>query len=264
MATYGRYKEIELFLKSLIRQTYNHYELIIIDQNDQIDLKPLIERFQGEINIKHLYGEKGLSKSRNYGLKYIEGDIIGFPDDDCVYKEDTLEKVLKSFQIGGVKGVIGKSVDSFSNNVENSELKRMNIYSIWFHGISYTIFLHKEVIKKVGIFDEELGIGSGTKYGSGEETDYLIRSIQHDQPLYYDSSLEIIHPTIDITKKESSIKAYNYSVGRMFVLKKHDYNRFFVFLNIIYPLVKLGINILRKPKTSKYFWFQFLGRIQST
>lgn len=39
-----------------------------------------------------------LSKARNIGLDYVEGEYIAFPDDDCWYEPDTLSKVLNQLE----------------------------------------------------------------------------------------------------------------------------------------------------------------------
>ena len=44
--------------------------------------------------------------------------------------------------------------------------------------ISFTIFLRRRVVERVGEFDETLGVGAGTPYGSCEESDYLIRAVK--------------------------------------------------------------------------------------
>ena len=51
--TYGRYIEIEKLLHSLSKQTYplEKIEVIIVDQNDLIDLAPVINKYSSELNI---------------------------------------------------------------------------------------------------------------------------------------------------------------------------------------------------------------------
>lgn len=270
MATYGRYDEIKEFLNSLLNQSYKNYELIIVDQNDKISLEPIIKEYSGRIDIKYLTSEKGLSRARNVGLNYVTGDIVGFPDDDCVYSPETLNRVYKEFSRNEIDGIVGQTVPTFSNKLISSEskkagegnLKQLNIYNVWFHGISYTIFLSKGAIEKIGIFDEQLGVGSGTRYGSGEETDYLIRGIKLGLKIFYDKELEIKHPEINMSDRNIHKKAYSYSIGRMYVLRKHRYNKIFILANIIYPILKLICNVFSRHKV-RYFWYQFLGRIEN-
>jgi glycosyltransferase involved in cell wall biosynthesis len=264
MATYGRSNEIRCFLQSLQRQSYQNFELIVVDQNDDNRVVDIIKEFCDKIEIKYLRSEKGLSRARNVGIPFANGEIIAFPDDDCEYNYDVLERVVNDFAKYNHVGIItGKSISGcFSNVIMNASLKNINIYNVWRLSISYTIFLQKRVVDKVGGFDTLLGVGSGTKFGSGEETDYLIRALKMGFIGYNDKSIHIKHPAVNFNDKNSCNKAYAYSVGRLYVLKKHKYNCFFVFINIYYPLVKLILNFYNQAKV-KYYWSQFLGRFKN-
>ena len=46
-------------------------------------------------------------------------------------------------------------------------------------------------MSRVGGFDEELGLGSGTPWHSGEEIDYLVRALATGAHLEYDPSLVV-------------------------------------------------------------------------
>ncbi|MBW8350262.1 glycosyltransferase family 2 protein [Bacillus sp. IITD106] len=265
MATLGRQVEIidNLFL-SLKSQSYKNFEVIVIDQNEDQRMISLIEKYKTKIKIIYVRSEKGLSKARNIGMKYISGNIVCFPDDDCIYEVDTLMKVKEHFENNGILGVTGRSVYEFSSfKNREAKTKKINRYNIWFRSISYTIFLRKECLDKIGLFDEKLGVGSGTKYGSGEETDFLLRALSTNMgSVIYDSDIEIKHPIVDFRDPNIIRKAYNYSAGRMYVLKKHKYNNIFILLNILYPLFKYFYNLKNKNKR-KYYFSQFKGRYEN-
>lgn len=256
MATLGRKNEVDRYLQSLCMQTYTSFELIIVDQNPEYFLSDIIKKYKDKININHiLTAEKGLSKARNLGLKYIHGDIIGFPDDDCVYRIDTLQNVVSSLQ-GDIDAVTGTVISNL-HQLPGNMMRSVNIYNVWCRGISFTIFLKKHVLEKVGYFDEMLGVGSGTIYGSGEETDYLIRILKARFCLQNTNSILVWHPNVDYSNYK---KAYSYSKGRVYVLNKHGYNFFFIQANTFWPLVKL-IRHFYNIRKAKYCWYQFLGRL---
>ena len=86
MATLGRFDEIRIFLDSIDLQNYTDFELIIVDQNEENILGDIILPYKKKFYINHIrIKEKGLSLARNVGIKYAKGDIIAFPDDDCIY-----------------------------------------------------------------------------------------------------------------------------------------------------------------------------------
>ena len=54
MATYGREKEVDSFLKTIRKSNYNLelVEIIIVDQNDKISLDEIVSKYN-DLNIKH-------------------------------------------------------------------------------------------------------------------------------------------------------------------------------------------------------------------
>ncbi|BAD77598.1 glycosyltransferase [Geobacillus kaustophilus HTA426] len=228
MATKGRTSEVSDFLLSLTKQTYKDFEVIIVDQNEDNRLLPIIRRYRKDIEIKYVRSSPGLSKARNVGLKAVTGDIIAFPDDDCTYPANLLEEVLELFKkYNDLSGITGRSINqNFETNNGRFSNKQsvINKFSVWNKGISYTIFLKREVIEKIGYFDERLGVGAGTPWGSGEETDYLIRAISYHFKIMYFPFITVFHPSpLNPYSKEMLVKTYNYACGMGFVLRKHKY-----------------------------------------
>lgn len=258
MATLGRYYEVDRMLESLTRQKYKNFELVVVDQNPEGFLSDIIEKYSGKINIKYINTNiKGLSKARNIGLKHIQGAIVAFPDDDCVYFEDTLLKVQNYFLSNeDIDFITGKEINDIKYKHIDKKIK-INKYNIWLHSISFTIFMRKKIVDKVGFFDEQLGVGSGTEYGSGEETDYLLRGLENTGLGVNVSEIVIMHPRPDYANAK---KAFQYSKGRMYVLRKHNYGVLFKWLNVIYPLIKL-VRWIYDRKKIIYHWYQFTGRL---
>ena len=98
VCTLGRYEELDQLFESLRKQTYSDFEVILVDQNDKDYLNEIINEYSNEFDIRHIFSEKGLSRARNIGLKYVSGQIVAFPDDDCWYPIDLLERVNNFFQ----------------------------------------------------------------------------------------------------------------------------------------------------------------------
>lgn len=258
MATLGRHDECAKFLDSLSHQTYRGYELIIADQNEGNFLDDVINKYQEKIAIKHLRLDcRGLSKARNIALPYADGDIIAFPDDDCLYFPDTLEKVIQAFVRTGADVITGCTTHHYGNISNPVSDVVVNKYNIWKKSISYTIFMKRSVKEKLHGFDETLGVGSGTQYGSGEETDYLLYALEKGFKLVNTKDISIYHPSPVYSNYN---KAFLYSKGRMRVLAKHNYPNWFVYANKIYPVCKILVFFYNKTKR-RYLWQQFKGRL---
>ena len=106
MPTINVTTELDLFLKSLKAQTYKDFELIVVDQNEGNEVFEIVKDYEEDFKIKYVKSdEKGLSLNRNRGLILMKGEIVGFPDDDCEYSSDTLEKVVEFLIKGAVVGI---------------------------------------------------------------------------------------------------------------------------------------------------------------
>ena len=107
--TISRTGELERFLASLELQRHKHFELIVVDQNPDDRLVSILSPYANRLSILHLRSEKkGASRARNIGLRHASGDVVAFPDDDCLYPPDVLSRVDHTFasrpEIDGLTG----------------------------------------------------------------------------------------------------------------------------------------------------------------
>src|SRR5262245_18066114 len=176
LATLSRTAEMQPFLDSLASQTWRDFELIVVDQNSDSRLDDVLEPYQDRFEIRRLRCARGHSRALNFGLAHATGDFVGFPDDDCWYNPDTLERVAAFFQRHPESsGLTGREIvkPEFSSggrwDLRPGRLTRGNV---WRRAITFTIFLRRRAATGVA-FDETLGVGAGSQWGAGEETDYL-------------------------------------------------------------------------------------------
>lgn len=234
LATVGRIEEVKRFLEELDKQIYRNFELIVVDQNSDDFLVPIITQFNNHFLILHLHlSSRGASRARNFGLKYANGDIITFPDDDCWYESTLLEKISNFFKEEPQwDGLLTRSVnqEGLPSNIKGDNKEQpVNIINIQWLVVTYTIFLKRNVVKMISNFDETLGVGAGTPWSAGEENDYLIRALKKGFKLYYFPRLYVFHPDpVKIFNLKSFQRAYRYGLGGGYVARKH-YN-FCVFL----------------------------------
>ncbi|MBV4417559.1 glycosyltransferase family 2 protein [Clostridium tyrobutyricum] len=267
MATLGRKDEVNCFIKSLLSQNYSNYELILVDQNDKNFIKNIYNLYKNIINIKYIHSnKKGLSVSRNLGLKYVTGDIVAFPDDDCEYSPKLLEDVIKRFNENNVDIITFKSIDKLSkadsNNKWNKYSTDINMFNIFNTSISYTIFIKYKNIKDI-IFDEQLGVGA--YFGSAEESDMLLNLLYKEYNGKYFPDLFAFHPI----KPEVKDRYYKYALGMGALFKKEiscrrNFKYLYFFLKYIFikPLGGLVLNCLRlRTENVKKYSFVFLGRL---
>lgn len=266
LATVGRTHEVERFIKFLNNQTYRNFELIVVDQNPDNCLAPILAKYKNEFPICHLRSEIGLSRARNAGLKHVTGEIVTFPDDDCWYPANLLEQVYDILkEHSDWDGVNGHAVDEKGNSIvkQGNKAGQLTYLNVWDKAISISFFLRKHVFEAVGLFDEKLGIGADTQWCSGEETDLMIRVVKNQFKVVHFPSIIIYHPNpVSCYDEKSYLRAIKYAYGTGYVLRKHNYPVWFVFYQWLRPFGGIFLALATgKITKAKYHWFILKGRV---
>ncbi len=242
LATIGRLEQVVRFLESLRGQTHAEVQLIVVDQNPDRRVEPLIDAVRANFDTVYLTNTPGLSKARNLALQHVNGDVVGFPDDDCWYPPHLLQRVAGLFEhMPRAAGITGRSIDAGGRTTSGHFDKRsgpIGRIGAWTRGTSYTIFLRSEACRAIGRFDEGLGVGSDGPYGAAEDTDYMIRAINLGLRLEYLDDLTVFHPNNAWPIDEQVVRrAWSYGAGMGRVLRKHNYPVLFKTRCLVRPLL---------------------------
>ncbi len=222
IATKGRTTELVRCLDSLLAQSYGAWEAIVVDQNEENRLEDIVRRYSSVADVRHLRTSPGLSRARNAGLAVARYPLVGFPDDDSWYDPACLARVSAALEDEAFAGVTFEAQNGHGVRVGPAWLpaKEVSRRNVWRTAISYTTFLTRELVVRVGLFDEALGLGSGTPWGSGEETDLLLRCLADGARIRHLDEALAFHPS----GVRGWAKGYSYGRGMGRVLKKHHYS----------------------------------------
>jgi GT2 family glycosyltransferase len=246
VATLGRVGELERLFGSLARQTHKELRVLLVDQNTDDRVLPVIERTT--VQVERLPSPTGLSRARNVALPRLRADVVAFPDDDCVYPHDLLERIAARLT-GGLDGVTGREP---AWTAGAAVLTRENL---WNRAISFTIFLRRSVVERVGPFDEALGLPSS----SGEEIDYLIRALDRGARIEYDPTLVVEHPAKEVDLAAVGARD-GASIGH--ILRKHGYPPLTVARMFVRPAGGAALALLRNDRQRARFHLSTLrGRV---
>lgn len=248
LATFGPAIHLSRCLDSLAAQSFKEFEVILVDQNDR-PLDDLVAHYRQRLNLIHLRCRPGLSRARNRGLAQARGDILGFPDDDCWYQPDLLTELHARFLAHpDIVGFTGRCTDGRGQLAAGGDGRRagpVSVGNVWHRAVSATMFLRRRAFIQAGVFDEHLGLGSGTIFRSGEETDLILRILEHGHKVYYDPSLEVFHPLPPPPDAPGAVfRAWSYGLGMGRVLGKHGRGPLTIAYHAAYPLVGAVVAIL--------------------
>jgi len=235
VATIGRTDEFSILLRSLAEQTMRDFELIVVDQNPDDRLSPLVEEWaskvgkqdnkeSGQIQVKHLRCLPGVSRARNLGLMHSSGEILAFPDDDCWYHPDTLHNVDTWFRKHENYGILSLGCRDEHGRISGNrwweaecDLKWTNIFRT---SGTCCCFVRRPAGMIPLYFDESLGPGAGTNFGAGEDTDFLLTLMSYGIRGRFYSFLYVGHPCRNGYDNVQRAKKYGGGFGR--VLAKHS------------------------------------------
>lgn len=96
--TYNREEYIERAVRSIFRQTYGHYELIIVDDGSTDHTQGIIHRLEKtEVRLRYIRLEEnqGVAHARNVGIQAAKYDYIAFLDSDDEWLPDKLELQMR-------------------------------------------------------------------------------------------------------------------------------------------------------------------------
>lgn len=224
VATIRRTTELQRLLGSLRRQDED-LEVIVVDQNSDDRLAPIISFYADDLNIRHLSSRAGAARARNAGLDVARGEIIAFPDDDCWYPPGLLHDVRRRLRTcPDCAGITGRGADEAGNDSGCRWLPRpavINRFNIWRAAIEFTMFLRRDAITDLR-FNAELGTGADTPWGAGEGTDFLLRLLARGRRMRYEPTVVVHHPS-HIINPPSQEKAllYAYGIGRVMGLNRY-------------------------------------------
>jgi glycosyltransferase involved in cell wall biosynthesis len=95
--TYNHANFLGKALESVIHQTYNNWEAIVIDNHSTDETNKVIDKFKdSRIQYFKISNDGIIAKSRNFGINAAKGDWIAFLDSDDWWTKDKLEICLKN------------------------------------------------------------------------------------------------------------------------------------------------------------------------
>lgn len=164
--TFGRPENLLRAISSVMRQTYNNLEIIVVDDNgkgseNQIKTEELLndEKYKDIIYIV-LPNNKGGGIARNYGIEKASGEVITFLDDDDYYLCNKVEVQLRHLIVNNLDislcDMIIESDGSsrFKHSKRYSNAKRININEFLIDGVAFTpmIMVRKNILLSAGGF----------------------------------------------------------------------------------------------------------------
>jgi glycosyltransferase involved in cell wall biosynthesis len=176
--TYNSEHYIKDAIESVLNQTYQDYEIIVIDDGSTDNTRQILEPYQGKIN--YIYQKnQGVSHARNRGLLEAKGELIAFLDADDFFLPEKLTEQVACFATQPDLGIVTSGwrlVNETGENLSDVEPWKycpkldLENWIIW-----------KPVLPSAMMFSRkwlQLGGGFNPDLKAAEDTDLVLRLIR--------------------------------------------------------------------------------------
>lgn len=167
--TYGRSHLLERAIDSVLEQTYDNIEIIVVDDNNsnsehRMHTERVLGTYLENGQIIYLKHEKnaGGSVARNTGIKASNGEYVALLDDDDEWFPEKLEKQIAYFEaLDDNVGVVYCSYileeyngDKIIKRTEKGDLTKELLMLQFDPGASSTLVFKKSALEEIHYFDE--------------------------------------------------------------------------------------------------------------
>jgi glycosyltransferase involved in cell wall biosynthesis len=207
--TYNRAHLISKAIDSVIAQTFENWELIIVDDGSTDNTKELILSYQEkDARIQYLYQENAeRSAARNNGIKRAKGQYICFLDSDDYYLKERLkglydfiqtEKEPKQFYYTAITYDYNGRLKVRPERMRGKE----NVFEFIVQAIIGTpqVVLSKDIICKEKF---------NSKWRIGEDMELWLRLAKIQKPILIENQATVVATEHD----ERSINVFKYNIG---------------------------------------------------
>ncbi|SCY34322.1 glycosyltransferase family 2 protein [Butyrivibrio sp. INlla14] len=173
--TYNRAKELPRAINNILYETYQRFEIVVVDDGSSDNTEEAVKRFTDE-RVKYFKNPQnmGLAASRNVGVKNAKGYYITFQDDDDLCRLEKIEDQVRFLQDRDRE--IGMTYHETINHINRLEnrgsdviiMPSRNIPDVKKDGYIFpallpwnfitgpSMMIKKECFEKSGLFDESL------------------------------------------------------------------------------------------------------------
>jgi len=179
---YNTAEFIDECVKSILNQTYNNIEIIIIDDGSTDNTLSLVKSLYGSNELVSIFTKKndGPSSAKNYGIKKANGDYITFVDSDDWIDPDM------------IKELVYKAIETNADFV-------VSPYRFWSKNLSKDTYINYRLLGSMSKYEQKViyqnilinysNPKSGIPYGGCGKL-YNLRII-HKKLLFFDENLPL-------------------------------------------------------------------------
>ena len=202
---YKKRKYIERCIDAVLAQTYQDFEIILVDDGSQDDVAQLIEeKYSGKVHLIQQENQ-GVSAARNTGIAAATHDYIAFLDADDYWSPFYLAYNAEIINNETDVKIIGSHYTRNKSElvIKNSNLDYFKFENYFKNAIRNTYFTSSSTIIRNVFFQNNPGFNSNLR--RGEDIDVWLRAVASGGNAFYINNTLVYYSDEDSEQATSSI-----------------------------------------------------------
>lgn len=238
---YNAQKYLSETISSVINQTYQNLEIIIVDDGSTDKTKEIIHSFS-DSRITYFYqSNSGVSTARNKGIEIATGDYFAFLDSDDVWLEDNIEEKVELLERSNKYDIAFSSIIFINGQSERGEIynsvTKLDTKTLlsWQNNLITSpsiLVCTRRVIDEIKGFDSELSTAADQDFLFRASSKFKLIKLQKETVLYRIHG-ENMHQNISLMEKDHILafkKAEKYNLFESFWFKQKCFSNLYFIL----------------------------------
>ena len=210
-------------IESVISQTYNNYEYIIIDAKSEDNTLKEIEKYRKYITKIISEPDKSIYEGMNKGIKVSTGEIIGIINSGDVYSNNALQIINDYFKNDNLDFMFGTVL-------KKKILHKFEPKKIWwcfnfYPAHSGGFFVNKKMHEELGLYD--------TRYKCSADYDFFYKLIVKNKKKGTITKKEELISTFDLGGYSSKLSLFEHMLEETNIRINNGQNKLIVLLIFI-------------------------------
>lgn len=171
---------IEKTIQSVLEQSYDNIEYLIIDGGSSDGTLDIIQDYEESIDYWISEKDEGIYDAMNKGIKLSSGDIIGILNADDWYNQNAIEEVVNIFKNNEDVSMVHGAMNVYNkhNRLETCYGKSSELDPKYLAPFNHpTCFVSREVYEEIGVFDRS--------YSTAADYDFMLRFLNANMKAVY-------------------------------------------------------------------------------
>lgn len=260
MAVWNNLELTKSCIDSIIKNTDADYRLVIIDNASNSETKKYLEQLKDKEDQRVLLirneSNLGFIKAVNQGMKLSDAPYVCLINNDTIVTKGWLSEMILAAESSPQIGLVNPSsntlaqrpekwepIEAYAQKLKDSATSFTEIGS----AIGFCMLIKREVIEKIGVFDEIYGMGNF------EDTDYSRRAIKegyicaraHRAYVYHDEGGSFTRGSSFDENFERNRQIYEFRWGKRkwiaYIISSFDDNMVKMLEKDVMPEARLGL-----------------------